>query len=155
MLPSIRTLSLRESIEIECSLDTVRDAFDDLDAWPEWNDICRESRWTSGERWAVGSAFHMTLRMARRPVGFSVFVREFEPHAVTWESTVFSITGTRRFTFDERTDRSMTLVTDYKTFHSSVLPVRLFYPRPIIQAMSRAWLASLKKRAEMVSAAGE
>ena len=93
----------------------------------------------------------MTLQMARRRVGFSVFVTEFEQRAVTWESTVLSITGTRRFTFQEQEGDAVTLVTDQKTFRSPILPVKLFYPRPIIQTMSRGWLASLKRQAERVS----
>ena len=151
MSPAIRTLVLRESTEIHAPLDAVRAAFDDLDAWPTWNGVCLNSSWTSGEPWAIGSAFHMTLQMARRRVGFSVFVTEFERRAVTWESTVLSITGTRRFTFQEQEGDAVTLVTDQKTFRSPILPVKLFYPRPIIQTMSRGWLASLKRQAELVS----
>ena len=154
MLSAIRTLALRESIKIDAPLDVIRAAFDDLDAWPEWNDVCLDSQWTSGEPWAIGSSFHMTLKMARRRVGFSVFITECGRHSVTWESTVLSITGTRRFTFDEQAGGFATLVSDQKIFRSPVLPVRLFYPRPIVQAMSRGWLASLKRQAELVSAGG-
>ena len=149
MLPTMRTLVLRESTEIIAPPDAVRAAFDDLESWPKWNSVCRYAAWMSGEPWAIGSGFHMTLRMARRSVGFSVFVTEYGQNAVTWESTVLSVTGTRRFTFEEQTDGSATHVTDQKTFHSPYLPVRIFYPRPIIQAMSRGWLASLKRQAEM------
>ncbi len=155
IVPAIRTLMLRESAEINAPPEVVRAAFDDLEAWPEWNDVCLDSQWTSGEPWAIGSAFRMTLRMARRRVGFSVFITERGQHSVTWESTVLSITGTRRFSFDGQAGGSTTLVSDQKTFRSPVLPVRLFYPRPIVQAMSRGWLASLKRQAELVCAGSD
>ncbi len=149
MSPTVRTLVLRESTEIFASPATVREAFDDLESWPNWNSVCRDAAWVSGDPWAIGSGFYMTLRMARRHIGFNVFVTEFGQDAVTWESTVLSIRGTRRFTFEEQADGSATHVTDQKTFHSPYLPVRIFYPRPIIQAMSRGWLASLKRQAEL------
>lgn len=149
MPPTVRTLVLRESTEIIAPPEAVRATFDDLESWPTWNSVCRDAAWVSGEPWAIDSGFHMTLRMAHRPVGFSVFVTEFSQEAVAWESTVLSVTGTRRFTFEEQADGSATHVTDQKTFRSPYLPVRIFYPRPIIQAMSRSWLASLKRQAEL------
>ncbi len=149
MPPTLRTLVLRESTEIIAPPEAVRAAFDDLESWPKWNSVCRDAVWMSGKPWEIGSGFHMTLRMARRPIGFNVFVTEFGQDAVTWESTVLSVTGTRRFTFEQHAGGSTTYVMDQKTFNSHYLPVRLFYPRPIIQAMSRGWLASLKRQAEL------
>lgn len=149
--PTVRTLVLRESTEIIAPPETVRAIFDDLESWPEWNDVCLDAAWMSGEPWAIGSGFHMTLRVAGRPVGFRVFITEFGHDAVTWASTVLSVTGTRRFTFEQQAGDPGTRVTDQKTFRSPYLPVRIFYPRLIIQAMSRVWLASLKKQVEFAT----
>ena len=149
MLQSVRTLTLRETVDIAAPIDAVRLAFDDLDRWPEWNSVCIESRWTSGAPWAIGSSLFMRLRMAKRPVPFTVTVSDYDTlGAVEWESTVMSITGTRRFSFESLSGGATTRVTDSKWFQSSILPVRIFYPRPIIQAMSRGWLASLRRCAE-------
>ena len=120
---NVRTLVLRESTEIIASPEAVRAAFDDLESWPKWNSVCRDAAWMSGEPWAIGSGFHMTLRMARRPIGFSVFVTEFGQDAVTWESTVLSITGTRRFTFAEQSRRFQNTRYGSKDF-SQPLPSR-------------------------------
>jgi hypothetical protein len=87
--------------------------------------------------------------MAGAPVPFTVRVAESAPpNAVSWESTVLTINGYRRFTIEDAGDGNGSMVTDTKTFTSPVLPLRLFYPRPIIQAMSRRWLRSLKERVE-------
>ncbi|MEX2599085.1 MAG: hypothetical protein WD533_05450, partial [Dehalococcoidia bacterium] len=56
-------------------------------------------------------------------------------------------TGTRTFTF-RLGDDGATEVVDEKRFTSRVLPVRLFYPRPVISTMSREWLRSLKTEVE-------
>ena len=151
MPPTIRRLSLRESTDIQAPPHSVRALFDDLESWPHWNAVCESAAWVAGEPWEPNSVFHMTLRMARRPVGFTVRVSESAHDAVAWESTVFSVTGRRRFTFAGLNGDSVTRVADHKTFSSPYLPVRLFYPRPIIQTMSRGWLASLKNHAERVA----
>ncbi len=70
------------------------------------------------------------------------------PNAVSWDSTVLTVTGYRRFTIEDAADGDGCLVTATKTFTSPVLPLRLFYPRPNIQKMSRRWLLSLKGRVE-------
>ena len=89
----------------------------------------------------------MRLRIAGAPVPFHVDIVETNaPNAVAWTSTVLSVTGHRRFTFDP-VGPDATRITDTKTFTSPVLPVRLFYPRPIVQQMSRRWLASLSAMA--------
>ena len=41
-----------------------------------------------------------------------------------------------------------TVVVDEKRFTSRALPVRLFYPRPVITSMSRQWLRSLRAEVE-------
>ena len=109
--------------------------------------MCISSHWTRGTPWRIGSAFSMRLRMAGAPVPFHVEVTEMNaPISVAWTSTLLSVTGHRRFTFVPVGEDS-TRVIDTKTFTSPVLPLRLFYPRPIIRQMSRRWLASLSAAA--------
>ena len=91
----------------------------------------------------------MVLRMARAPVPFNVRIVEWDPpNAVTWDSTVLTITGHRRFMFRPVGGSGACEVVDTKSFSSSVLPIRVFYLRPVIQAMSRGWLRSLKNACE-------
>ena len=145
----VRTLVLQETIDINASREAVWGAFRDLESWPRWNAVCLTSRWTSDSRWEIGSAFFIRLRMMGVPVPFHVTIAEVTPpEAVAWDSTVMTVTGHRRFHFDALPDSRGTRVSDTKTFTSPLLPLRLFYPRPIIQAMSRGWLRSLKTRVE-------
>ena len=147
----VRTLRLQEAIDIAAPPEVVWEAFRGLDSWPEWNAVCLSSRWTSGEPWEIGSSFFMRLRMAGVPVPFHVKIVEFGPaKSVAWDSTVLTVTGHRRFLF-EALSGGGTHVSDTKTFGSPLLPLRLFYPRPIIQRMSRDWLRSLKAHAEAQS----
>ena len=85
--------------------------------------------------------------MAGVPVPFHTVVVEVEvPHRVVWSSTRFTVTGRRTFLFLP-SDRG-TVVVDEKRFTSRALPVRLFYPRPVITSMSRQWLRSLRAEVE-------
>ena len=87
--------------------------------------------------------------MAGIPVPFNVRISESDPpNTVSWDSTVLTVTGRRRFTIRDAGDGHSSRLVDAKTFTSPVLPIRLFYPRPIVQSMSRRWLDSLKTRVE-------
>ena len=145
MFDRLRTLVLSESIEIAAAPDAVWRVFTGLEDWASWNTVCRSASWTHGAPWAVGSGFKMVLRMARAPVPFNVRIVEWDPpNTVAWDSTVLTITGHRRFMFRPVRGSGACEVVDTKSFSSSVLPIRVFYPRPVIQAMSREWLRSLK-----------
>ena len=145
----VRSLVLTESVSIDASPDSIWRVLENLTGWPSWNAVCNSARWTEGAPWEAGSWFRMVLRMAGVPVPFTVRVVEADPpSAVSWESTVLTVTGSRSFTIEHAGDGKGSLVPDTKTFTSPVLPLRLFYPRPIIQTMSRRWLRSLKEQAE-------
>ncbi len=149
MAARLRTLVLGESIGISAQPDHVWRVFEDLEGWPSWNSVCRAAGWIDGAPWAIGSRFKMVLRMAGAPVPFTVRVVEWDPpNAVAWDSTVMTITGHRRFAFRADGNGDACEVSDTKTFSSPILPLRAFYPRPVIQAMSRGWLESLKVASE-------
>ena len=140
-------LTLSDRIFIEASPEAAWTVFSDLGRWPEWNAVCRKVDRLAGEPWTVGFSFRMVLRMAGLPVPFRPVVVELEvPHRVVWSSTRFTVTGRRTFLFQPSERGS--IVVDEKRFTSPVLPVRFFYPRFAIRAMSRTWLRSLKEETE-------
>ena len=144
---SLFDLTLSNRIFIQASPEMVWAAFGDVRSWPEWNTVCLKVDRLAGEPWTVGFSFRMVLRMAGVPVPFHAVVVEVEiPHRVVWSSTRFTVTGRRTFRF-QPSERG-TVVVDEKRFTSPALPVRLFYPRPVITAMSKRWLRSLKAEVE-------
>ena len=101
----------------------------------------------SDDLWAPAATLSFRLKMANVGVPFSVVVTESDPpHRISWASTKFSITATRTLQFAG--DGASTEVADSKEFASPILPVRLFYPRPIIRRMTESWLEDLKAEAE-------
>lgn len=149
MIRSIFELSLKEEITIRSSVEDVWDTLTSLDSWPAWNEVCRKASWVSGDTWTIGSVFSMELILAGVSLPFTVAVNKYEkPKELSWSSTFLGITGTREFKV-EKVSRNIVRVTDSKIFTSSFLPIKLFYPRPIINKMSRGWLNSLKTRSEL------
>lgn len=143
------SLTLTERIHIAAPPARVWEVYRRLREWPVWNPVCVAVRNVSDDPapWAVGSRFTLVLKMAGVPVPFPVTVIAADPpHSVTWSSTHCTITGTRTVSFVPEGDGA--LVSDRKEFSSPVLPVALFYPRPIIHAMANATLRALKRRVE-------
>ena len=150
---SLLDLTITEQTTIGAPPGAVWEVFGDLPSWPTWNRSCLAADMVAGTPWSVGSSFRIVLRMAGVPVPFHPSIVEAElPRRVGWSSTHFTITGTRSFTFDAPPEGDATpegtVVTDEMRFTSRVVPVRLLYPRPVIRAMSRGWLQSLKEEVE-------
>ena len=90
----------------------------------------------------------MSLIFSGIVVPFTVTVEKTEQqYHLKWSSKFLGITGTREFKVDE-IDESTVQVTDSKLFISNYLPIKLFYPRWIINKMSREWLKSLRLQIE-------
>ena len=138
---------MQSSITVSTPLSVVWHTFADAKSWPTWSRVCLDVWDVSDDLFASNSMLSFRLLMAKVGVPFSVVVTESDPpHRVTWESTKFSITATRTFQFVGDGDRTM--VTDSKRFSSPILPIWLFYPRPIIRNMTESWLQDLRAEAE-------
>ncbi len=141
-------LTLRQQITADAHTRAVWAAFAGIESWPRWNSPCKSVEVLEGTPWTPGFRFHMVLRMAGVPVPFEPVVVEAEPERrVRWTSRRLTVTGIREFTFTALAG-GQTLITDEKCFSSPILPVRLFYPRPIITRMSNSWLVSLAREAQ-------
>ena len=138
---------MQSSVTVSSPLSVVWDTFADARSWPTWSRVCLDVWDVSDDLWSPNSKLSFRLRMANVGVPFSVVVTESDPpHRVSWESTKFSITATRTVQFAGNNGR--TEVTDSKRFSSPLLPVWLFYPRPVIRNMTASWLQDLKAEAE-------
>ncbi len=144
---SLFDLTLTQRATVHVPPARVWEVFSDIEAWPRWNRVFLKVDRLQGQPWTVGFRFFMALRMAGVSVPFHPTIVEVEaPHRVVWTSTRLTIPGRRPLLFQPV--REGTLMTDEEHFSSPVLPVRLFYPRPVIVAMSNAWLRSLKEEVE-------
>jgi len=143
----VRSFQMASAVLVQATPQQVWDVFSDAKGWPAWSRVCTGVWGLSPDLWAVGARLSFRLRMAHVGVPFSVRVTRSEPPScVAWDSTEFTVTAVRTFTFAAQD--SGTLVTDHKRFSSPILPIGLWYPRRLIRAMTNAWLAGLKAEAE-------
>ena len=170
-------LTMRSTVSIAVPPSRAWEVFADVRRWTEWSRVTLRSDVDEGFAWGEGQALHLRLRMAGVGVPFNVHITESDfpplplgervgvrgkagppgpatafPHRIAWASTKLTVTAVRTFTFEDDTsfedECGGTLVTDEKVFTSPVLPVRLFYPRPIIRRMTESFLADLKAECE-------
>lgn len=147
-------LEMASATRIHAPLATVWGVFADIRRWTDWCEVCDRADVEKHFDWSVGQEIQLKLRMAGVSVPFHVHMVEVaERQRVAWASTKLTVTAIRTFMFEEShvDGAPVTIVTDHKLFTSSVLPLRLFYPRPIIRRMTESVLASLKTECERVA----
>lgn len=141
-------LEMSSSVQIEVPPADVWRVFADISRWTDWCSVCLKADAGEGFDWSVNQRIALRFRMAGVGVPFNVGITASEPgKRIAWASTKFSVTAVRTFTFEEAAPGS-TLVTDHKLFTSPVLPLRLFYPRPVIRRMTESMLVDLKTECE-------
>lgn len=141
-------LELTSSIEIAAPRTTVWNVFTDIERWTEWCSVCLAASVAPGFDWSPEQRIGLKFRMLGISVPFNVAITEVETeNRIAWASTKFTITAVRTFSFVE-TAPGITTVTDHKLFTSPALPLRLFYPRPLIRRMTESMLADLKTECE-------
>lgn len=147
-------LELTSSVQIDSRRAAVWSVFADLSRWTDWCRVCLKAEVDSSFDWQTGQHIGLKFRMAGARIPFNVAITDAEPGArVAWASTKFSVTAVRTFTFaavhsEREKAEEQTLVTDHKLFTSPVLPLRLFYPTPMIRTMTESMLADLKAECE-------
>ncbi len=141
-------LELTSSVCIAAPPEAVWKIFADISRWTEWCGVCLAAEVETDFDWQRGQRIRLKFRIAGRGVPFNVAITESEPsRRIAWASTKLTVTAVRTFSFAEETPDS-TVVTDHKLFTSPVLPVRLFYPRPVIRRMTESMLVDLKSECE-------
>ncbi len=136
-------LELSSSIRVSVSAADAWAVFADVSRWTEWCSVCLKADVATDFDWSISQRIGLKFRMAGVGVPFNVEIVDSEPgRRIAWSSTKFTVTAVRTFDFVDNADGTST-VTDHKLFTSPVLPLRLFYPRPIIRRMTESMLADL------------
>lgn len=93
---------IRETIVIRASLEAVWNVFSRMEAWREWNTVCRNCCYLEGDRMALGTCFQFEVTPLF--VGLKVRPRivRCEPgREVVWQGGRFGIRAVHTFRFHE------------------------------------------------------
>ncbi|NQW20797.1 MAG: SRPBCC family protein [Chloroflexi bacterium] len=140
---------MSSGVFIDAPSELVWRIVEDAERWPEWSKGCTEV-WGApiGKSWCADHKFGFKLRMACRNVPFSVTISRIDSgRLIEWRSTKFSITAVRSISIESDGDGCR--VMDRKHFSSTLLPIRLTYPRWLIRQMTESWLGDMKAEAEL------
>ena len=142
---------MSSSVLIAAPSERVWMLVDDASHWSEWSGVVDEV-WKTPNclDWQLGHKLGFRLLMARKKVPFNVTVTRYEMgKTIEWSSKKFSITAVRSISIEP--EGTGCRVVDQKVFSSTLLPIRLAYPRRLIRVMTERWLGDMKKTAEMSS----
>ncbi len=143
----INALKMESRILIRAAPERVWAVFSEVGRWVDWCNVCLRADTEPGFNWGVGDRLGLKFKIASVGVPFNVTMIESEPgRRVAWESTKFTVTATRTFSFAPAGHAVQ--VIDHKLYRSPVLPLAFFYPRPIIRRMTESHLSDLKAECE-------
>lgn len=143
----LNIVEMESQTKINANMEVVWEVFTDIKNWTNWSPTTLEVWDVSENIWELSSKFSFRLKMAGVGVPFTVDVcKSIEKNTIAWKSTIFTVTAVRTYTFEEI--ENAVLVKDHKQFKSSIFPIWLFYPRPIIRSMTERWLKEFKLECE-------
>ena len=92
---------IREAVFIHAALETVWEVFSEIENWAEWNPVCRQCRFETGNALATGACISFELNPIVLPMRISPVVTNCEAgRSVTWTGSKFGIYATHTFNFE-------------------------------------------------------
>src|SRR4051812_48188695 len=92
------SIKLDYSTTAQCSIESVWQAFSEVERWPEWSNLFAKATWIEGNPWTRGSK--LLLEVAQPSSKVKAVVSEVTaPDQATWTGHVMGVTIQHRFAF--------------------------------------------------------
>jgi hypothetical protein len=96
------TMIIEATIQINAPLQRVWDVFSDISNWGDWNPVCRECRFETGNALVKGSCISFELTPVIFPMRIAPEVGHCEPgKKVVWSGSKMGIHAEHEFFFEE------------------------------------------------------
>ncbi len=139
---------IRETITIKAPLEIVWEVFSAVENWSDWNPVCRECRFESGDRLAAGSCLSFELRPLILPIRIAPQVKHCEKgRAVIWAGSKWGISAEHEF-YLEPVKNGVKLVSIERFSGPMLLPAKFIGIPKRLHKLTRRLLAALQKTAE-------
>lgn len=141
-------------IRIHAPLHRVWDVFADIGSWREWNPVCRECRFETGEALARGACISFSLNPLVLPIRIAPEVTLCRPmEKVVWKGGRFGVNAEHEFLFMDKGDGVDLVSREF--FKGPMLPVARLMGLPSrLHVLTLRLLEAIKKRAEAGGADG-
>ncbi|MDQ7786231.1 MAG: SRPBCC domain-containing protein [Thermodesulfovibrionales bacterium] len=140
-------LIIRESIEINATLEKVWENFVDLTCWDQWNTVMQNVH-TNEQQLTGGKKIFCSFRPFFFPIRVSISVEEIVPYErVVWSAKKKGLSAYHEFDF--RKNGTAVIVTSSETF-SGVLSrgEGMLLPKKMMKSLTKDFLFDLKRAAE-------
>jgi len=142
------TMIIREIITIQAPLETVWDVFATVENWSDWNPVCQECRFESGDCLAAGASLSFELSPLIFPIRIAPTVTEYEKgRSVTWAGSKWGIHAEHTFNF-EPGPQGVSLESMERFSGPMLLPARLIGIPKRLHKLTRHLIAAIKTAAE-------
>ena len=139
---------IREAILINASIETVWEVFSEIEHWGDWNPVCRECRFETGDTVTEGACISFELSPLILPMRIAPLVTDCDPgRSVTWTGEKLGIRAAHTFNF-EPADSKVKLES-IETFSGLMLwPARLIGVPGRLHKLTRRLLSAIKTTSE-------
>jgi hypothetical protein len=105
------SIKLQHSTVAKCNVESVWQAFTEVERWPEWSNLFCRATWIGGAPWEKDSA--LLLELAQPAAKLRAEVAEIvPPNRVIWKGTVMGVTFKHNFSFIQQADGSTQMQSD-------------------------------------------
>ena len=102
------SIKLEHSTTAKCSVESVWQAFTEVERWPEWSKLFSRATWIGGPPWEKDSV--LLLEVAQPPAKVRAEVAEVAaPNRASWKGNVMAVTIKHNFNFVPQSDGSTTM----------------------------------------------
>jgi len=96
---------IEATIQINAPLQKVWDVFSDISNWGDWNPVCRECRFETGDSLVKGACISFELSPVILPIRIAPVVEHCEPgKKVVWTGSRMGIHAEHEFYFEENNE---------------------------------------------------
>jgi uncharacterized membrane protein len=143
-----KQITIKEKIEIQAPIEEVWQVFSMMEEWKNWNMVCQECCYISGDSLAEGTCFSFVIRPYYLPLKVTPRVIECTPGKyVAWEGSRLGIHARHEFVFEPKKDAI--LLTSIEIFHGPMLWLCRWLNIPgRLHRLSRQMMSAIKQQTE-------
>ena len=139
---------IEATIQINAHLQKVWDVFSDISNWGNWNPVCRECRFETGNALVKGSCISFELTPVIFPMRIAPEVGHCEPgKKVVWTGSKMGIQAEHEFYFEEN-DSGVELKSIEHFKGPMLIFARLMFLPSRLHSLSIRLLNAIKEKAE-------
>ncbi|MCU1285492.1 MAG: hypothetical protein JWO13_1842 [Acidobacteriales bacterium] len=144
------SIKLDYSTTAKCGVESVWQAFSEVERWPEWSNLFSGATWIEGEPWARGSK--LLLEVAQPSAKVKAAVSEVAaPQQAIWTGSVMGVTITHSFKFIPQADETTLMQSNIELSGPATFFINNDMKKKGLEQFAQ-WFEAMKSQAEKVAA---